>query len=487
MSPPTAARLGHHLRRLDRESLAAFLADLYAARGFETRRDGDVVVATRDGNRTVVGVATPRLLGRDDRTPDRSVDVLVAVGRDGADAAPAVSDATRVHTPRDVRDALAYALDRETAANLCARHLGAPFEALAPAPRERVRARADAAGARLTTAAGTVRARSPIGPGALAVAVATVLVVGLAVGTGAVPVGPDGDDATTDAPGGEGTSDAAAGPAGALGGNDGDGGEDGPRDGDDAGATDADGGGDRQVGPPGTTLVPGLSREGIENVSALGRAHDRGLANRSYTLWLDFYGPKNASAPGVRVQRDVDVTVTADRYRAEYSLEENDTRTRTRSLYHDGRAWYVADYDAAGPNVSYTRYGPDESELVPLDPADVRRSLVVRYLNTRTSAVTGLVERDGRTLYRVVATGNPAGFVPRGEGSYRAVALVDAEGVVHDLAVEYTRPFADRVVEVRVEATYARLDETTVTAPAWYDTEFAANANATAATAAGAA
>jgi hypothetical protein len=474
MSPPTAARLGYHLRRLDREALAAFLADLYAARGFATRRDGDVVVATREGTRTTVGVATPRRLGRNSRTPDRSVDVLVAVGPDGADHVPSSADATRVLTAAELRNALAYALDRETAAGLCARHLGSPFEALSPTPRERVRERADAVGTRLATAAGSVRDRSPVGPGALAVAVATVLVVGLAVGTGAVPVGPDGTDPTPAADGGEGPADSAAGVVGAADEPEPEAG-DGDGNGDDADA-DADDDADRQLGPPGTTLVPGLSREGIENVSALGRAHDRGLANRSYTLWLDFYGPKNVSAPEVRVQRDVDVTVVDDRYRAEYSLEGNDSRTRTRSLYHDGRAWYLADYDDPGTNVSYTRYGPNESELAPLDPADIRRSLVIRYLNTRTSAVTGLVERDGRTLYRVVARGNPAGFVPRGEGSYRAVALVDAEGVVHDLAVEYTRPFGDRIVEVRVEATYARLDETTVTAPAWYETEFVGNA-----------
>lgn len=40
-----------HLRRLDATGLAAFVADLWSARGFDTTRDGTTVTAVSDRGR----------------------------------------------------------------------------------------------------------------------------------------------------------------------------------------------------------------------------------------------------------------------------------------------------------------------------------------------------------------------------------------------------------------------------------------------------
>jgi hypothetical protein len=482
VSLPSAERLGHHLRQFDREAFTAFVADLWAARGFETRRDGDVVVVTREGEapiRLLPAVSRPwvRIGGRrtpptTDRAREAAVDVVVTAGR--RDRRDSLGTGHRVVDATGLREMLAYAVDRSTADELCRRHLDAPFDSLPPSARERGRAHLERIGGAVAAAGQRVPAL-PAATGPAVAVVALLLVVGLVgAGAGVTPgtlaagTGTDGGDRPVD--GGE-EPDA--------------GGDDGADDGD-AVATDADDDdeGPSQLGPPGTGQVPGLSREGIENVTELARAHERGLANRSYTMWLDYYGPRNGSTPNVRIQEDIDIAVEGDRYTLVASVETNGSRTRTQSAYHDGRDWYVADYE--GDNASYRRVSAQNPLMAPLDPEDVQETVVERYLDTSATAVTGLVTSGQQTFYRVVATGDPSGFVPRTQERYEAVAFVDSEGVVYDLTVEYTRPFGDQTVSIRVEVTLGRLDATTVTPPAWYDREFGGNATTdTAATASG--
>ena len=127
----TAARLDEqatveaHLRQLDAEACAAFVADLWAARGYETRREGTVVTATRDDETLRIAVGNA-----DD---GQRVDVLVSLG--GDQTAP---PGGRVVDAAGLAERVWYAVDRSIARELCERHLGAPPAALRPPLRTRL-------------------------------------------------------------------------------------------------------------------------------------------------------------------------------------------------------------------------------------------------------------------------------------------------------------------------------------------------------------
>jgi len=79
------AVLEYHLRHLDEEDLAALVADLYAARGYGTTREGGLVRATTGGETLRVWV--PQAAGT--AQPDPPVDAVVTLdgrARDHADA-----------------------------------------------------------------------------------------------------------------------------------------------------------------------------------------------------------------------------------------------------------------------------------------------------------------------------------------------------------------------------------------------------------------
>jgi hypothetical protein len=114
-----------HLRRLSDDECAAFVADLWAARGYETRREGTVVTATRGTETLRIAVASV-----DDQ---QNADMLVSL--DGSQPAPTGG---RVVDAAGLAERLWYAVDRSVARELCERHLGAPPAALRPPLRRRL-------------------------------------------------------------------------------------------------------------------------------------------------------------------------------------------------------------------------------------------------------------------------------------------------------------------------------------------------------------
>lgn len=415
------ATVERHLRGLDAGACAAFVADLWAARGFETRREGDAVVATRRGESRVLYPVPGTRLGSPP-SPDRPVDVVVDPR--GRRAACRLADAhdARLLDAADLRETLWYGVDRGVAADLCERHLGAPPAALAPPPELRVRGAIEGLG-------------SGVGPALAAGAV--LLVVGALV------------------------APALTAPAGSAG----------------AGGDD---GGDSNVGtvelgaatasrPAGPSTVPGLSADGIDDLTALATAHRRAVEGESYVLWMDYRGPLDGR-PETRVHRDVDVRVEGREYVAVTSVEGTN-RTRGEAVYHDRSGWYAARY--RGGNVTYDRVGAGDGGPygVP-NPDETGRTLVRRYLSTPETRIAGTDERRGTTLYRVVGRGNPSGFGGEGVGNYTVTALVAPDGFVVDLTATYTRPVDGRRIEVEREWTYAWIGRTTVTPPEWYVREF---------------
>jgi hypothetical protein len=432
------------LRRLDGEALAALVADLWAARGFETRRAGGVVVATRDGRTSRIAVRG--LGGPTDGPVDVAVDPRGRRARRGA-AGSADRTGARVVDAAALREMLWYAVDRETAATLCERHLGTPPDRLAPPLAVRLRRRLRVP----SLPDGRDRRRGPRSPfsgprsaplsrSPVALAVALVLLAGVA-GAAGVALTDDGRVRGGATPTAEPT--AAAVPS------------DTPR-------------------PvfPGLAAVPGVTAAGVTDPAALAAAHDRALGDR-YSLWIDVYRPADGAPNSTVRQRDVDVSVAGDRYLLEAALERDRGDRPLLAVYDDGERLYVTDY----------RNGTVERRALPANatsPATVpspdvlRRVIVTRYLSTPRTNVSTVVEEDGRQYYRVVGTGAPAGDLA-GVTDYTVVALIDGRGLVADLSARYVVETPEGRVPVRFEATYGNTREP-FDPPAWYEVVAAAPA-----------
>lgn len=424
------------LGRLDAAGCRSLVADLWAARGFTTREDGNVVVATRDGAETVIYAVGRRRLGSPP-APDRPVDTVVAVA-DEHHTPAAVEAGARLLDAADLRKMLFYAVDRETTAALCERHLGARPDQLRPPLRDRVRGRA-----RETP----VRTR-----GVVTAALVTLALVGLGAGALVLtdPAGTDASpDAATSAPEEVVTvtvtserDDLNAAPA----------------------STEAtDGVTDESL------LPPGMNETGITNLSALGDAHERAVGNRSYTLWLDLYRSEAREPGGERVQRDMDIAVAGDRYLLRTEMEnESGHRQPVQTVYHDGDGWYVAAHDNA--TTSYRRMSSKPTMLTP-EPARLETMLVASYLSAVETTVTQ-VDRNGEVRFQITGDGQPTTRRSQTVHNYSVTATVTPEGLVRDLALSADIRTRSGSRDVRFEVTYGRFGETTVEQPDWVAREF---------------
>lgn len=114
--------------------LRAFVADVWAERGYETAVDGEAVVATREGESlTLFPAVDRRFRGPTEPPHDVGPDVVVD-GTDGGDGV-ALADAHGASYvgPEDLYERLLYGLDREVAARLLERHLDTPLHVEASA------------------------------------------------------------------------------------------------------------------------------------------------------------------------------------------------------------------------------------------------------------------------------------------------------------------------------------------------------------------
>lgn len=407
------------LRRLPTADCAAFVADLWAERGYETSRDGTVVTASR-GRDTVTIHVGGRQSGA---APPDSVVVL-----DGSGTAPS---GVRVLDAGDLTERLWYAVDRSVARALCERHLGAPPGDLRPPLGMRARRRLQRA------------------PG-VAVSVAAVVLAVVAVGAlaGGVPSGgetvaPAGSDRQT--PATETPLTAVA---------------DGPE----------------PVSAGG--FPPGVDSTGVQSRSTLATAHREAVAGQALTLWIDRRRPELQNGTWTTAEIDLDLTTNGDQYQLVVSEGPRGDRMRLGTLYFDGDETYAR--VVTGENATYRRISPTEQTRSPLPtPTGVASRLVTRYLSTPETEFVGRVERDGRTLYRVAGYGTPENPELSSVQNYSVVADIDSSGLVYHLDAEYTRTTGDQQYTLTRNVTYARLGETTVTPPDWYEERFASGATPT--------
>lgn len=133
LTPETLESL---LRDLDQDAFVAFVADLWAAGGWETERTGPVLATARGGETKRILVWTDdrnrieRLLGVETTEPDvDAIDAVVTRRRDESSARTIAETLdARVIDADGLHDRLLYAIGRERARGLCRTHFGSTVE-----------------------------------------------------------------------------------------------------------------------------------------------------------------------------------------------------------------------------------------------------------------------------------------------------------------------------------------------------------------------
>lgn len=439
MPPIPAERFSRLFRGLDPDERVAFVAALWANRGWETTTDGRSVVVTREAETERVLVVDP---GRFGTPPLEGVDVLV-VARDRTAVRHAAEAAgVRYLTPDAVWKLLLYGLERSTATVLFQRTFDQPLEPTgeaAPTLRERVRA----AG---TSLASAVSARG--GRRQLFVLLLVGLFVGAALGGPALT--PE-QDTTTVAP----VESVAPGEAGAIG----------------AGTATP-----TATAAPGTASderPPGLGAQVLVDHVALADAHAAAVGGTARTLRIAATGPPDAPLLNGREAWTVTARIEHPRlYRHDTTTQvptANGSTSLAVNIYADGETKFrQARLDN---ETTYQRYPIETTGDATGFTSDVREHLL-RFLagdDSSVECVATLAGTDDCFAYRVLVTGAPAA-VHAGASDYRAVAIVQDDGVVVSLDVRYTVPLDGERVPVRFQLAYDDLGETTVAPPTWLPT-----------------
>lgn len=429
MPPVSADTFASALRSLDRNALLAFLAAVWAARGWQTAVTDGRVVAERGDERVTVAPVQPGRL----RTPSLpDADVVVSTRADDRVATAAREAGVDHFAPDDLRDLLLYGLDRDVGEQLSRDYLGQP---LTVAPAAETDAGTGGSGAEDTSRFPSTRV----------VLVSLLLLVG---GAAAGPALLDGLGS------GAGTGDvetlATFEPA--------------------TGTPTEDG-----------NYPPGVNESGVVSAAELASAHADAVRGRAYVLHVAGDGPASAPFMSGRTAFDQTVRIASDaNYRSNSTTHfrrrtANGTEVVTYHLgvYADGETKFRRFVRPNG-SVAYRRY-PVETTGGADDAYADRASLhVFRYLSTDQSTADCIssVESGGCTEYRVVATGDLA-LVSRNVSNYRAVATVEASGLVTSLRVRYTVQVEAggnvTAAFVRFHFDYREFDSVDVDPPGWLD------------------
>ncbi|MFC7193686.1 hypothetical protein ACFQL4_01975 [Halosimplex aquaticum] len=213
---------------------------------------------------------------------------------------------------------------------------------------------------------------------------------------------------------------------------------------------------------PGEALSPppGVAANGSISPTALGAAHRRALANRSFTWSVEYE------------RRDLNAGVTVDavskRLRVgrdgSYLFRTERSPGHRDALYANGTDAYARTVLGNASTVRHLASVIDYRNYL-----TTTRSLR-RYLPTRGASVAR-VERGGQTFYRLHATA-PARGIRDGHPkltihNYSATAYLTPAGFVRSLVVSYDYQLRTDRVAVALRADYGRVGETTVDRPEW--------------------
>lgn len=439
--PETFAR---SLRGLRAPELAAFVSELWTARGWDTAVEGQTVVVT-DGETThrfhipsrgrlarLLPVRFPRSVAG----PERGVgdhDAVVVRSLEGG-----VIDGARVIDATELRLMALYAIDPGARARLFDRHLGRPATVDTRADRDTLQS-------------------FPVP------VVASVLLLVVAAALGAAVHGFQ----SADGPSTAGTA--------------------GPSPGSDA-PTSAE---DPSTGswPPPTVgspsgvaddgqYPPGIRAEGIWAVNAIVVSHLIALSSSSHRWTLEYREEVDGRTRGyvretVWVEND---TVYRSRVERVGSVETSPMFISDASTYSDGSVRYLK-FDE-GETTRYGRHvlwpwGDPGAKDLPSFVDDPIRAMEW-YLSVRESRLVDTVERNGTRYHRLAGEGDSW----PGTTAVRMTATVDERGVVRKFRRTHQPPDTD----VRVVVTFrvSGIGNTTVTPPPWLGAAQRATSNGTA-------
>ena len=217
-------------------------------------------------------------------------------------------------------------------------------------------------------------------------------------------------------------------------------------------------------------IAPGVSSDGVDNVTALVAAHRAATANQSY-VWRERRG---ATTDLNRTVPVADQTVARVESGSTYYFWTVDERIRLQSglrtvanysEYVDGAVQENRYQFAGGP--TYRR-----QQFDPAPPSEHRHiglsatSAIRQYFDVENTTVSA-VRIDGRRHYRIVA-GDWPGFAAESVSNGTVTAVVSPDGFVRSLEAAYTIYSADQSRRVRYAFTYERVGNTTVDPPDWF-------------------
>lgn len=204
----------------------------------------------------------------------------------------------------------------------------------------------------------------------------------------------------------------------------------------------------------GTTLPPGVSATGLENVTALAGAHVAAAEGRSYWLVVVVRGGADAGTFRARVGDG--------RFLAYHGTADGTNRT----VYGDEDRTLVR-YEETPPRYETLATG---HEPPPAAVATRTADTVRRYLSVDSSTVES-TSVDGADVLRIEGHGarNVSGAV-----QYDAVAYVEPSGFVRSLRVQFLCTTDRRCDRVTVVLEHGGLEGTSVSRPVWYDDALAA-------------
>ncbi|WP_049934776.1 hypothetical protein [Haloplanus natans] len=241
----------------------------------------------------------------------------------------------------------------------------------------------------------------------------------------------------------------------------------------DGGVTADDGGGGQadevQLAANGS-WPPGLDGSGVGNARRLADAHEAALDGRPFRLRIVFREFDDDGMRGVAHERAV--VAASGRYRSEVrrigTIDHGSSVIGAAETYSDGERRYVrsadGDGDAAGESPTLRPY----STMATTDPnrlVDRTERYVRWYLGVNESRLTGTVDRDGTTLYAIDFEGDPWPAATDASGR----ALVSETGVVREIRRTYV-PRSDRSVRIEIVVQITP-EPVAVTRPDWVPTD----------------
>ncbi len=221
--------------------------------------------------------------------------------------------------------------------------------------------------------------------------------------------------------------------------------------------------------PKDANLAPGLTGAGVSDPEQLAFTHRQGLDGRSFT-WRSTTVVTATNGTEIGRQRQT-VQVGADRRRYNSS-------TMSSGFNGDESTQLYRTY--SNSTVSYTHLETQDGRFdkssgqVYLRGQFAMEEYYANLFDAIPTNVTGSVERDGTTLYRVVGTNETQRMAFAGSKGKKVTvtnvamsALIDSDGRIWQFVLEYDYDFRGRSARWKRTISYEDVGTTTVERPSW--------------------